>query len=1027
MVPTTDESGLAAIFEELTAEDRERYPPFRWQMRLLRRLLDADLPRVVDIPTGLGKTSVMALWLIALAEGARLPRRLVYVVDRRAVVDQATRFAERLRSNIPGALASKLGLDAEERLPISTLRGGFADNRDWLEDPSKPAIVVGTIDMVGSRLLFEGYGVSRRMRPYHAGLLGVDALVLLDEAHLCPPFEALLRQVESRGGGRLGPVGGSDSTVGSGSAAPPFRLVSLSATGRDGVSEISPDTVFSLEDEDREEPEVRRRLLARKRLKVTELEAGASLAKSLAERAVEVGCAVPASRVLICCDRRRDAVEVKELIDKECRRRHRSGEIEGERASELLVGERRVRERAALERWLKERGFLGSAHERPSAPVFLVATSAGEVGVDLNADHMVCDLVAYERMVQRLGRVNRRGGADRSAMIDVLALPPESKGRGSKGGTRKDAEARVPHARPGEPPPEPEDEKELVHPRASDMIEEGEPPLEPEDAKERTESGDYRARLAALRRLPAGDDGRRDASPAAIVEMKATYPDVVRAATTRPPLHPELTRALLDAWSMTSLMHHEGRPQVAPWLRGWEKDEEPQTSVVWRRHLPCVRSGGETTAPPSMVAEYFRVAPVHATERLEAASDRVLEWMLKRSTRVAKRPRDHVLAVGEDEIVVIAIDRAGEHRAHLTLQELRRLAAPARSFLRKGESRQRDRSKSEWKDRHLPGATLVADFRLCGITCDGLLDEKCETTVETADEGPSRWGASGGAGRAGAGEQKCGTAVETADADEVRRATKDPAAEGRPLIGFLVERVDGDEEGEGLGLPDRGDWRHIRTFETCIADGGVARSGLAVFKWPDAPSDEESRSVLSAPQSLRAHAAQVAGHVLALAQRLGLPEEEAEALVTAARLHDDGKAAERWQNAMNAPRDEGRPYAKTCGGGNPRLLEGYRHEFGSLLKAEALDLPDDTRDLILHLIAAHHGSARPTLSPRGCEDGPPSVLESRAGDAALRFARLQKRYGPWGLAWREALLRAADQSASGAWSKRHGEGRHRHG
>jgi len=270
--------------------------------------------------------------------------------------------------------------------------------------------------------------------------------------------------------------------------------------------------------------------------------------------------------------------------------------------------------------------------------------------------------------------------------------------------------------------------------------------------------------------------------------------------------------------------------------------------------------------------------------------------------------------------------------------------------------------------------------------------------------------------------EKCDTAASTADADELWRAMKDLAAEERPLIGFLVEQVDGGEE-EGLRLPERGDWRHIRTFETSIDPRGAARSGLAVFKWPDDPSDEESRSVLSAPQSLRDHAEQVAEHARELARRLELPGEEAEALVTAARLHDDGKAAERWQNAMNAPRDEGRPYAKTRGGGNPRLLEGYRHEFGSLLKAEGEDLPSDTRDLILHLIAAHHGNARPTLSPAGCESGPPSVLESSAGDAALRFAHLQKRYGPWGLAWREALLRAADQSASRAWSRRHEEGR----
>ena len=928
---------LSAIFEELTSEDGDRHPPFRWQARLLQRLLDAELPRIVDIPTGLGKTSVMALWLIALAEGARLPRRLVYVVDRRAVVDQATRFAVRLRSNMPGELAAKLGLDVEAGLPISTLRGGFADNRDWLEDPSKPAIVVGTIDMVGSRLLFEGYGVSRGMRPYHAGLLGVDTLVLLDEAHLCTPFEALLRRVESRGNGKLGPAGSSDAIT------PPFRLMSLSATGRDDVSETSPGAVFPLKAEDREEPEVGRRLLAHKRLKVTELDVATNLAESLAERAVEIGCAAPVSRVLVYCDRRRDAVEVKALIDKECRRRHKSGELVDEHHSELLVGERRVRERADLETWLDEHGFLGAAHLRPSAPVFLVATSAGEVGVDLNADHMVCDLVAYERMVQRLGRVNRRGGADRRASIDVLALPPELKDK------------------------------------------------TPKDVKEKAQR-DFEARLAALRHLPRGEDGRLDASPAAFVEMKARHPDVVRAATTPAPLYPELTRPLLDAWSMTSLRHHEGRPEVAPWLRGWVDDDEPQTNVVWRRNLPHVRTDGETTVPPAMVAEYFRVVPVHATERLEASSSRVFDWMLKRAAQLTRRPDDHDLAIGSDGIVAILIDRAGEYRAHLTLRELRWLAEPAKS-LEKGELRQRNRRKEEWKDRRLPGATLVADVRLCGVR-DGMLDEKCEA------------------------------AAEAADSDERWRSMKVPVAAGsRPLIGFCVVRVDGGEDEEGLEPPDRGDWRHIRTYETRFDSGGVARSGLAVFKWPDDPSDEDSRSVLSEPQALRDHAEQVADCARAFVRRLELPREEVDALVTAARLHDDGKAAQRWQNAMNAPGDDGRPYAKTRGGGNPRLLEGYRHEFGSLLKAERQDLPNDTRDLILHLIAAHHGYARPTISPEGCEDGSPSALESKAGDAALRFARLQKRYGPWGLAWREAILRAADQSASREWSNRHRESR----
>lgn len=70
------------------------FSPLSWQKRLFSEYFGkGEIPSAVDIPTGLGKTAVMALWLIAQANGARLPRRLVYVVDRRAVVDQEIRYS----------------------------------------------------------------------------------------------------------------------------------------------------------------------------------------------------------------------------------------------------------------------------------------------------------------------------------------------------------------------------------------------------------------------------------------------------------------------------------------------------------------------------------------------------------------------------------------------------------------------------------------------------------------------------------------------------------------------------------------------------------------------------------------------------------------------------------------------------------------------------------------------------------------------------------------------------------------------
>ena len=58
-------------------------------------------------------------------------------------------------------------------------------------------------------------------------------------------------------------------------------------------------------------------------------------------------------------------------------------------------------------------------------PVVLVSTSAGEVGFDLNADHMVCDAAPIDSLIQRLGRVNRRGYGD--AKIRVFVAKTDEK------------------------------------------------------------------------------------------------------------------------------------------------------------------------------------------------------------------------------------------------------------------------------------------------------------------------------------------------------------------------------------------------------------------------------------------------------------------------------------------------------------------------------------------------------------------------------------------------------------------------
>ena len=166
--------GTTPLLEEFRGMFRllTGYAPFPWQEKLYVEFLKNEIPSSCNLPTGLGKTSVVAIWLIALANGAKVPRRLAYVVNRRTVVDQTTAEVERVRSKIieEAGIADALrrACSLEDNVPplvISTLRGQLADNREWSADPSRPAVICGTVDMIGSRLLFSGYGIGFKSRP----------------------------------------------------------------------------------------------------------------------------------------------------------------------------------------------------------------------------------------------------------------------------------------------------------------------------------------------------------------------------------------------------------------------------------------------------------------------------------------------------------------------------------------------------------------------------------------------------------------------------------------------------------------------------------------------------------------------------------------------------------------------------------------------------------------------------------------------------------------------------------------------
>jgi CRISPR-associated endonuclease/helicase Cas3 len=341
------------------------YEPYAWQIALFNILVLGDIPKNINLPTGSGKTSAIPVWLLAFVKNPSLPRRLVYVVDRRSVVDQATAVIEKIVSRLSPELQNALSaytLPEEALLGVSTLRGELADNEEWSKLPFRPAVIVGTVDMIGSRLMFSGYGDGAYDRPRHAGLLGNDTLIIFDECHLVPAFEVLLRNVENAGG-----------------KLKHFCVMTMSATSTSSDS-------LALTDADLANATLNARLNAKKKLSLIE-------ATSVVMKIVSTAMKDPPRRTIIFVQSPRTVVEIAASL-----KEHFANVV-------ALTGTIRGKERDELIDNVIFKTFTVAEH--PAEPHFLVATSAGEVGIDLTCTRMLTDMTSAASLVQRFGRCNR--------------------------------------------------------------------------------------------------------------------------------------------------------------------------------------------------------------------------------------------------------------------------------------------------------------------------------------------------------------------------------------------------------------------------------------------------------------------------------------------------------------------------------------------------------------------------------------------------------------------------------------------
>ena len=832
-----DESGLRH-FEEVVG-----HAPWPWQKRLYDVFVEGNVPAAVDIPTGLGKTACVLLFLLARLDNPALPRRVVYVVDRRAIVDQTARvigeWIDRLaeRPTLAGAFDAASAFCSNAPVQLGILRGGLADDGQWRIDPARPAVVVGTVDMIGSRIMFSGYGDGRSRRPMHAGLLGHDSIVMLDEAHLSPAMEGLLRSVE-----RI-----QDHAA--------FRSMTLSATGGNTGS------VFGLCPEDEADPGVRARLRAPKRASFHSVGTVAAAIRRICEEAVshQSGSIAVFSRSVENAGK--IATELIRMLGKD-----------GSSRVALLTGTLRGKERAELVGGRVWRRFEpGRARSRRRPSVYLVMTSAGEVGVDLDADHAVMDLATFDSMIQRLGRVNRAGQA--RSKVSIVFMEKENAN---------------------------EQEKKLK-------------PLD--EARVRT--------LRVLQQLPG-------LSPATLRAVDRHEMAECMAPSAMPArLHRETVAAYASTSTDLQL------PDVSIYLRGVEDPGPPDCYLVWRREVPDLVGLGPEAAGEAVAffrpgtGEIARVPAHFARKLIEAALERQQGNGLP---IIVVRPRGDVIA---------------------------------------------DVLKAASGIPPLNQAVIFLPTSAGGLTASGLpsLSAKDEVRDVGDDEGRLRYFD----GRRGP------EAVDDGEAPAL------PVWLDRALE-LRVPLHDADEEDAE---------ERFLVYALRHPDAAL-QAGESDLTWLGG-----SRQTIDEHCSLVGEAARRIGEVLAL--------PEADALESAGRWHDRGKARLVWQRAAGVP--AGGPLLAKSNKGHfrPDLLGGYRHEFGSLAEADrAIPAGVPHRDLVLHLIASHHGWARPGFSDARQWDPEMSSAVNRrlAVDAGHRFARLQAEYGPWRLAWLEALLKSADAYVS---------------
>ncbi len=1034
--PPLGPADFPQYFRELWGRD-----PFPWQTRLLEHVVERGWPDTLDLPTAAGKTAVLDIAVFALALDAgrppaerRAPLRTVFVIDRRVVVDQAFRRADALATKLaraeggvlanvanslrrlqqaggrspesgsgaPGHVDTERGRHATLPLTAAILRGGMPRESDWARTPAQPVILVSTVDQVGSRLLFRGYGVGDSMRPVHAGLLGEDVLYVLDEVHLSRAFEDTLTAIAERYAARAA------ETV----AELPHRLevLRLSATPRSSAG-----SVFRLDDRDRQHDDLSRRIRASKRAVLQSVNTPKNEEK--AREKLAAACVSNARKLLEA-----DGVEVVAVIVNRvdtARQVAMLAEKETERCRwtvHLLTGRMRPLDRRELLRRI-EPDVVAGRNRGSGRRVLLVSTQAIEAGADFDFDALVTECASLDALRQRFGRLDRLGklGVTQAVIVAGTAQTDAAGEAFPADPVYGEALARTWHW-----------------------------------LLERAEAGDAEPTIdfgiGAMEKHLASLDERLLAPSVAAPLLLPVHVDLFVQTSPRPAVEPD----------------------VALFLHGPER-RSAEVQIAWRADveadwLNAAAADGDEARPwTRFLVELIGTCPPSTLETMAVPLGAARAWL----ARVAARRLRGTGQPSEEPIVPVVADVEGE-----ATDEPPRYDTIAPAVAWRGE----ETEVITDPDAIQPGDTLVVPCSYGGIRNDNWDPEATDTVPDRGDEAQLlhrgraiiRWHPAVVAGWCpGVGAPEITAAEVEEEGIEAERAafarwtaavlqTLPPDSWACVALDAVLSK---DRRSRVLRtrVPGGKDNEHV--LRASLAPRRVPRSRLRSLWIRDLESESEPALVEAATEddtgsftgeeiTLEAHPEAVAHLAGDFARSAGLSEPLVDDIVLAAWLHDIGKADPRFQlmlhggdpvrhavaTALLAKSDI--PAADQAARARARRLarypQGARHEvLSAALACAAARLRERATDwdLVLHLVASHHGHCRPFAPP--VPDPQPTDVEvavqgeilrtsSAHGLARLdsgvadRFWRLVRRYGWWRLAWLEAILRLADHRASEA-------------